>query len=172
MGFFSNRRNKIINEQIENILYTSTEYEDTNIHWEAFARFAEDHGGRIDKYADGGQDTSFEMILPMLYKVKVMAVRDRLDGTTSIKVEELFKVESYLKGVVRLGDRETTVNQPLKTFNDYLLKHGTDVNFEESTSEGLLNIDNKMLRIKFTKYSTFNKTNYSETKITILKRQK
>ena len=61
MGFFSKRRNKIIKEKIEHIFRTSNDYEDTNIHWEAFVRFAQEHGGRIDKYADGGQDTGFEM---------------------------------------------------------------------------------------------------------------
>ena len=117
MGFFSNRRNKIIEKEIENAFLLNGELHDTNIYWEAFERFAQEHGGRTDKHADGGQDTDFEMtifvdddafsgipkeFLDLLYKepgttdeppkgtkVMVSAVRDRLDGTASIQVENL-----------------------------------------------------------------------------------
>ena len=126
MGFFRNRRNKLIEEQIKEALKDSSEFMDTNIHWEAFVRFAQEHGGRIDKYADGGQDTAFNISLNLLNEgldenflveygkatkkaesryrpdhqdaikkerpwhqiLRVSGVRNRLDGTTSIKARE------------------------------------------------------------------------------------
>ena len=63
MWFLSNRRNKIIKEEIEKASRLGGEWHDTNIYWEAFERFEHEHGGRTDKYADGGQDTSFEMTI-------------------------------------------------------------------------------------------------------------
>ena len=126
MGFFRNRRNKIIKEEIEKAYLLNGKLHDTNIHWEAFVRFAQEHGGRIDKYADGGQDTAFNISLNLLNEgldenflaeygkatkeaesryrpdhqdaikkerpwhhiLRVSGVRNRLDGTTSIKARE------------------------------------------------------------------------------------
>ena len=127
MGFLSNRRNKIIKEEIEKAYLLGREWHDTNIHWEAFVRFAQEHGGRTDKYADGGLDTAFnislniglfdgvdEAFLALLYEeekkaearfrqkqqdgsikekpwhdiFKVIGVRNRIDGTTSIQVRK------------------------------------------------------------------------------------
>ena len=101
MGFFSNRRNKIIEKEIENAFLLNGELHDTNIYWQAFERFAQDHGGTTDKHADGGQDTGFEMITNGI-EVKVMAIRDRFNGTADIKVQTLadFKKEAdkFLEG--------------------------------------------------------------------------
>ena len=127
MGFFSNRRNRIIEEKIKEAYKASSESIDTNIHWEAFERFAQEHGGRTDKYADGGLDTAFnislniglfdgvdEAFLALLYEeekkaearfgqkqqdgsikekpwhdiFRVIGVRNRIDGTTSIQVRK------------------------------------------------------------------------------------
>jgi antitoxin component YwqK of YwqJK toxin-antitoxin module len=92
MGFFSNRRNRIIEEEITNALLYAEGYYDTSIYWQAFEKFAQEHGGVTDKYADGGQDTGFEMITNGI-EVKVMAIRDRYDGTASIKVQTLTDFE-------------------------------------------------------------------------------
>jgi len=92
MGFFSNRRNRIIEEEITNALLYEEGYYDTSIYWQAFEKFAQEHGGTTDKYADGGQDTGFKMITNGI-EVKVMAVRDRYDGTASIKVQTLADFE-------------------------------------------------------------------------------
>ena len=124
MGFFSKRRNKIIEKEIRNAYLLKGKLHDTNIYWQAFERFAQEYGGMTDRYADGGQDTAFEMTIhdddifdgvpkeffDLLYKepgttdeppkgtkVKVMAVRDRLDGTASIQVENL---EDYKQRVL------------------------------------------------------------------------
>ena len=95
MGFFSNRRNKIIEKEIENALLFGEGYHETKIYWQAFERFAQEHGGTTDKHADGGQDTGFEMITNGI-EVKVMAIRDRFNGTADIKVQTLadFKKEA------------------------------------------------------------------------------
>ena len=61
MGFFSNRRNRIIEEKIKEIYQSSDDFIDTNIHWEAFEKFAHDHGGKTDRYSDGGLDIVFNM---------------------------------------------------------------------------------------------------------------
>mgnify|MGYP001369824948 CR=1 FL=1 len=221
MGFLSRRRNKIIEKEIRNAYLLKGKLHDTNIYWQAFERFAQEHGGRTDKHADGGQDTAFEMTiesgLPKDFlkllasgssnrgtKVKVMAVRDRLNRTASIKVEKLedfkksadrlsekfstkpsFKetmeaftkpvftkpedLKSLLGGIIELGESETTVQVPFKIYYDFLLKYGKVLYFEEgidnfaSVAEGLIKIQNKMRRIKFTEYTN------SETKINILK---
>ena len=52
MGFFSNRRNKIIEKEIENSFLLDGVLLVTNIHWEAFERFAQEHGGKTEKYSD------------------------------------------------------------------------------------------------------------------------
>ena len=132
MGFFSNRRNRIIREKIKEA-YMDSDYIETNVHWEAFERFANEHGGKTDRYSDGGQDTAFNIktkevwgnsensalnsddFLRLLYKsqkemlkakskskdgpdtfFKVFGVRNRMDGTTLIKVQSMdeFKKES------------------------------------------------------------------------------
>ena len=61
MGFLSKRRNKIIKEEIEKAYLLKGKLHDTNIYWQAFERFAQEYGGMKDRYADGGQDTAFEM---------------------------------------------------------------------------------------------------------------
>ena len=92
MGFFSRRRNRIIEEEIVNALLYAEGYHDTSIYWGAFEKFAQEHGGKTDRYEDGGQDTGFEMVTNGI-EVKVMAVRDRYDDTASIKVQTLADFE-------------------------------------------------------------------------------
>ena len=95
----------------------SSDFVETNVHWEAFERFANEHGGKTDRYSDGGQDTAFNIkgkeiystshnnddFLLKIYKesksedvYKVFGVRNRMDGTTLIKVQSMdeFKKES------------------------------------------------------------------------------
>ncbi|MDC3268047.1 hypothetical protein OAU35_00545 [bacterium] len=116
MGFFSNRRNRIIREKIREA-YRSSDFVETNVHWEAFERFANEHGGKTDRYSDGGQDTAFNLKGKEIYSTsnnnddfllkiytesksedvyKVFGVRNRMDGTTLIKVQSMdeFKKES------------------------------------------------------------------------------
>ena len=68
MGFFSNRRNKIIEKEIENALLFGEGYHETKIYWQAFERFAQEHGGTTDRHADGGEDTAFEMLVKKILK--------------------------------------------------------------------------------------------------------
>jgi len=63
MGFLRNRRNRIIEEKIKEAFKTPSELIDTNIHWEAFQKFAEEHDGKTDKHSDGGLDTAFNISL-------------------------------------------------------------------------------------------------------------
>jgi antitoxin component YwqK of YwqJK toxin-antitoxin module len=136
MGFFSNRRNKIIEEEITNALLYEEGYYDTSIYWQAFEKFAQEHGGTTDKYEDGGQDTGFEMIVNGI-EVKVMAIRDRYDGTASIKVQLLadFKTEvdeflkkAYVNSINEDKEEEgAKVESPYKMFtgeNEGVFKDG------------------------------------------------
>jgi len=92
MGFFSNRRNRIIEEEITNALLYSEGFHDTSIYWEAFEKFAKENGGKTDLKADGGHDTEFEMVTNGI-EVKVMAFRYPTDGSTSIRVRTLAEIE-------------------------------------------------------------------------------
>jgi hypothetical protein len=88
MGFFSRGRNAKVEEEIKNALLLDGELHSTNIYWEAFEKFANEHGGKTDKHPDGGQDTAFEMVISNI-EVHVTAVRDRLGGTTILTVETI-----------------------------------------------------------------------------------
>ena len=92
MGFFSRRRNRIIEEEIVNALLYSEGYHDTSIYWEAFEKFAQEHGGKTGHKADGGHDTEFEMVTNGI-EVKVMAFMYPMNGKTSIKVRTLAEVK-------------------------------------------------------------------------------
>jgi antitoxin component YwqK of YwqJK toxin-antitoxin module len=81
MGFFSRRRNKIIEKEIEKAFSFGSDLHDTNIYWEAFEKFAQEHGGITDKHFDGGQDIAFTYSI-----YDVIAVRDRMNGTACLKV--------------------------------------------------------------------------------------
>jgi len=87
MGFFSNRRNRILMEAIDNaFLFNEGENVETRIHWEAAERFAQDKGAKTDRHADGGQATSFEMMVHN-QKVSVVFVRHGMNGTLIINAE-------------------------------------------------------------------------------------
>jgi hypothetical protein len=96
MGFFSRRRNAKVEEEIKNALLLDGELHSTNIYWEAFEKFAHEHGGRTDKYPDGGQDTSFEMVIKGI-EVHVNAVRDRRGGTTLLTVTTIEEYNNSVK---------------------------------------------------------------------------
>ena len=66
MGFFSNRRNRIIKEKIKEAIMSS-DYIETNIHWEAFEKFAKEYGGKTDRYSDGGEDTACNISTNEIY---------------------------------------------------------------------------------------------------------
>ena len=92
MGFFSNRRNRIIEEEITNALLYSEGFHDTSIFWEAFEKFAKENGAKINHNLDGGHDTKFEMVTNDI-EVKVIAFRYPFDGSTSLKVQTLTYLE-------------------------------------------------------------------------------
>ena len=102
MGFFSNRRNRIIIEKIKEA-NMSSDYVETNVHWEAFEKFAKEHGGKTDRYSDGGQDTAFNIntneiyppmgginddFLRLLYKSE----KEMLEAKSQDRPETFFKV--------------------------------------------------------------------------------
>ena len=128
MGFFSRRRNRIIEEEITNALLYSEGFHDTKIHWEAFERFAQEHGGKTDHKADGGHDTEFEMVTNGI-EVKVMAFRYPTDGSTSIRVRTLAEVEKEadkfaadFNNIARGGSPKDEVNSSLGMDDDEFLK--------------------------------------------------
>jgi|GEM_PF-1619194 hypothetical protein len=87
MGFFSKRRYKLLKEAIENaFLLNEGEIVSTSIYWEAAERFAQDHGAKTDRYADGGQATSFKMMIHF-QEVSITFTRDRVNGTVNISAE-------------------------------------------------------------------------------------
>jgi len=87
MGFFANRRNKIISKAIEDaFLFNEGESVETNIHWNTAEKYAQEHGGTTDKYSDGGQTNFFKTIINN-QKVSITLVRHRLNGTTVIHAE-------------------------------------------------------------------------------------
>jgi len=99
MGFFSRSKNanilqseSSIEKKIKSAYLLGGNLHGTNINWEDFERFAQDHGGRTDKHEDGGQDTAFSITIDGT-ELKVIAIRDRLDGTTRFTSEsyEVFK---------------------------------------------------------------------------------
>lgn len=97
MGFFSNRRNKIITKAIdEAFLFNEGENIETRIHWLAAERFAQDKGAKIDRYADGGQSTSFELTMHD-QEVSVIFVRHRMNETVIINAENSEKKSNRFK---------------------------------------------------------------------------
>jgi len=97
MGFFSNRRNKIINKAVdEAFLFNEGENVETRIHWEAAEKFAQDKGAKTDKHSDGGQAASFKMMMHN-QEVSITFVRHRMNGTVIINAENSEKQLSRFK---------------------------------------------------------------------------
>ncbi len=86
MGFFSKLIDKAIKKAVENAFLIHGGYLETRIYWEAAERFAQDHGAKTDRYADGGQATSFKMMIHF-QEVSITFTRDRINGTVNISAE-------------------------------------------------------------------------------------
>lgn len=95
MGFFSRRRNTKVEEEIKNALLLDGKLHNTNIVWGSFEKFANEHDAVTDKHSDGGQSTSFEMIINGI-EVHVNAVKHKLDWVAVITVETTEKWNNKL----------------------------------------------------------------------------
>ena len=94
MSFFSNRRDRILMEAIDNaFLLNEGVIVDTRIHWKSAEKFAQDRGAKTDIYEDGGQSTSLKIMMHS-QEVLVIFTINRMDGTTHIMAENL---ENQLK---------------------------------------------------------------------------
>ena len=123
MGFFRNRRNRIIEEKINEAYKASSEFIDTNIHWEAFERFAQEHGGRTDKYADGGLDTAFNISL-------------NTSGFSEDFLALLYqeKDETAWPGLVISSEQQDSINRQEKTGFEKLRVSGVRNRLDGTTS--------------------------------------
>ena len=97
MGFFSNRRNKIMTKAINDaFLLNEGENTETRIHWEAAEKFAQDNGGKTERYSDGGQTSFFKMVLHD-QEVSITLIRHRINRTVIINAENSEKQLSRFK---------------------------------------------------------------------------